>query len=369
MAITFGSTSAPSNITTYLDSVFAQSLANYRKQLIDNIGATNALLYEILASDSYEEADGGTYFGEDLMYGLADADSYDGYDELSTLPTDGITQAIYEWRQMASPIVYNMKEVIQNQHRIIDLVKSRISQSELGIQEGWAKAFYWGAQPSGGLITSPRVSGVNGSLGINPLPLLVSYNTNLTVGNIPEGTNAWWKNKWATSAATTYSGFLYELENMYNLCALGTGGQPNLMLMDQVTYQNFIHAYFSVYKASPDAIDGHYPFVGKKFLNAKVVMDDKVPDVFNGLPGVQSGGVVDPTTMQYGSCYFLNTKFFKVRYHKDRNWELLKDENGKSFVKPINGDSRVGHVGWMGQTTINNRRKQGVLAKIARTLT
>jgi hypothetical protein len=141
------------------------------------------------------------------------------------------------------------------------------------------------------------------------------------------------------------------------------------MLMDQVTYQNFIHAYFSVYKASPDAIDGHYPFVGKKFLNAKVVMDDKVPDVFNGLPGVQSGGVVDPTTMQYGSCYFLNTKFFKVRYHKDRNWELLKDENGKSFVKPINGDSRVGHVGWMGQTTINNRRKQGVLAKIARTLT
>ncbi len=370
MPLTFGTTSAPSNITTYLDSVFATSLANYRKQLIDNIGATNAVLYEILKSDSYEEADGGTYIAEELMYGLSVADSYDGYDELSTLPTDGITQAIYEWRQMASPVVYNMKEVIQNEHRIINLVKARIQQCELGIQEGWAQAFWWGAQPQGGLITAPRTSVINGSASIYPLPLLISYNTTtLTVGNIAESTNTWWRNHWATSAATTYSGFLYELENMYNLCALGTGGPPDLMVMDQVTYQLFIHAYFSVFKASPDALDNHYPFIGKKFLNAKVVMDDKVPDIYTGAPGTQTGGVVDPSTMTYGTCYFINSKFFKVRYHRDRNWDLLKDENGKSFVKPINGDSRVGHVGWMGNLTMNNRRKQGVLAKIARSLT
>lgn len=370
MSITFGSTSAPSNVTTYLDSVFATSLANYRKQLIDNIGATNAVLYEILKSDSYESADGGTYIAENLMYGLAPSDSYDGYDELSTLPTDGITQAIYEWRQQASPIVYNMKEVIQNEHRIIDLVKSRIQQSELGIQEGWAQAFWWGAVPNGGALTSPRTSLINGSSNIEPLPKLVSYNTTtLTVGNIAETSNTWWRPHSATSAATTYTAFLYELENMYNLVSLGTGGPCNLMLMDQVTYQLFIHAYFSVFKAAPDALDNAYPFIGKKFLNAKVVMDDKVPDAYTGAIGTQTGGVVDPTTLTYGTCYFLNTKFFKVRYHPSRNWEMLKDENGKSFVKPINGDSRVGHVSWMGNCTVNNRRKQGVLAKIARTLT
>lgn len=369
MALTFGATSAPLNITTYLDSVFATSLANYRKQLIDNIGATNAVLYQILKSDAYEEADGGTYIAEELMYGLSAADSYDGYDELSTLPTDGITQAIFEWRQMASPVVYNMKEVIQNEHRIINLVKARIQQCELGIQEGWAQAFMWGAQPQGGAITSPRTSPVNGSLGVYPLPLLIGYNTANTIGGIPESTNTWWQNHWVTSAATTYTAFMLELENMYNLCTLGTGGPPDLMLMDQVTYQLFIHAYFSIYKANPDALNMEYPFVGKKFLNAKVVMDDKVPDAFTGAPGTQKGGVVDPTTMTYGTCYFINSKFFKVRYHRERNWELLKDENGKSFVKPLNGDSRVGHVGWMGNVTVNNRRKQGVLAKIARSLT
>lgn len=378
MALTFGSQTAPNNITTYLDSVFATSLANYRKTLIDNIGATNALLYDLIKGETYEEADGGTYIAEELMYGLAPADSYDGYDELSTLPTDGITQAQFEWRQVASPIVYNTKEVIQNQHRIINLVKARIQQSELGIQENWAQAFMWGAGT--GALATPRQSPVNGSYHVEPLFKLVSYNTAgndfignaastgtaLTVGGIPENINSWWQNHWGVSAATTYSGFMYELESLYNITSLGTGGPPTHMFMDQITYQNFIHAYFSQYKANADALNMEYPFIGKKFLNAKVIMDDKVPDVQSNKPGTQTGGVVTPSSLTFGTCCALNAKFFKIRYHPSRNWEMLKDENGNTFAKPLNGDSRVGHVGWMGNVTVNNRRKHGVLGKCAR---
>lgn len=375
MALTFGQLTAPSNITTYLDSVFATSLPNYRKTLTDNIGATNAILNEIMNGDSYEEAEGGTYFAEDLMYGLAPADWYSGYDTLATTPTDGITQAQYEWRQMASPISYNMKEVIQNEKQVINLVKSRIKQSEMGIQEVWAQSFMWGNQPLGGTILQPRQSLTSNALGIEPLAKLISYNTAgsagtaLTVGNIPEYTNTWWRNHSATSASSTYSAFLYEMENMYNLCSLGSGGQPTHILCDQVTYQQYIHAYFSIFKSQPDAVGDGYPFVAKKFFNAKIIMDDKVPDFYSGLPGTEVGGVVDPTTLTYGTAVFVNAKNFKVRYHKDRDFEALKDENGKWFVKPINGDYRIGHIGWMGNTTINNRRKQGVLAKIARTFT
>jgi hypothetical protein len=98
-------------------------------------------------------------------------------------------------------------------------------------------------------------------------------------------------------------------------------------------------------------------------------MDDKVPDYYSDTIGTLSGGSVDPTTLTYGTAIFLNSKFFKIRYWPQRDFELLKDENGKGFVKPINGDSRIGHIGWMGNDTISNRRKHGVLAKIARTLT
>lgn len=370
MAITFGSTSAPSNITTYLDSVFATSLANYRKTLTDNIGASNAVLSAIMASEAYESADGGTDIREPLMYGLAPSDWYDGYDELGTLPTDGISEAVYEWRQQATPIVYNMKQVIQNQHRILDIVKSKISQAEMGMQESFAQAFMWGAVPQGGALTTAASSVVNGATGIEPIAKIIAYNSSsLTVGNIAESSNTWWRCKSATSAATTYSGFMFELENMYNSCALGTGGPPTHILMDQTTYQLFVHAYFSIYKANPDAADGTYPFVAKKFFKALVVMDDKVPDFYSGTIGTQTGGVVDPSTLTYGTAIFVNAKFFKLRYHPDRDFEMLKDENGKTFAKPINGDSRVGHIAWMGNLTCNNRRKQGVLAKIARTLT
>lgn len=369
--LTFGSTSAPNNVTTYLDSVFSTSLANYGKGLADNIGASNGFMHDLLAGDAYKSADGGTYITEQLMYAFAPMDSYSGYDEMSTLTTDGITQAQFDWRQMASPISYNMLEVVQNQHKILDLVDARIQQSEMGIQEGWAQAFMWGSGASGGNLYIAKTSTVNGSLSIDPLPLIVSFDPTASrkIGGIDQSLQTWWRNRTATSTATTYSGFMYELENMYNLCSLGTGGAPTHMLMDQVTYQLFIHAYFSIYKANPDALDGHYPFVGKKFLNAKVLMDDKVPDAYSNAVGTLVAGSVDPTTQTYGTVYFLNTKFFKVRYWPQRDFELMKDENGKGFVKPINGDSRVGQIGWMGNVTVNNRRKLGVLGKIARSFT
>ncbi len=369
MALTFGSSTAPSQVITNLDALFTQSLANYKKNLVDNIGASNALLYDLLKGDMYESADGGTYLTENLLYALGVMDAYDGYDELAISVTDGITQAQYEWRQLATPIAYNMKEVIQNQHKLVDLVESKIKQAEMGMQEGWAQHFMWGAVPQGGALTSPRTSPSNGASSIDPLPRIVSYNTtNLTVGNISES-NTWWRPHTFTSTATTYAGYIYELTNAYNTCALGTGGPPTHVIMDQVSYQLFVQAYWSVFKTHPSETGNDFPFVATKFLTAKVVMDDKVPDVYSGTVGTQSAGVVDASTLTYGTAYFLNSKFFKIRYHPTRDFEMLKDENGKSFVKPLNGDSRVGHIAWMGNVTISNRKKQGVLGKIARTLT
>lgn len=356
MAITFGDTGNPSNITVYLDSVFAQSLANYRKKLTDNIGASNEFLRRLMKSDAYESADGGTYIAEPLMYQLAPMDSYDGYDELSTVPTDGITEAIYEWRQLATPIAYSMKEVIQNEHKIIDLVKSRILQGEMGIQEGFATQLMQGSG-NGGLAT-PKVSGVNGSTGIEPISKIIAMTPTNVVGNINSNTESWWKNKTKSSVATTYDAFLLELLNLRNSCALGSGGGPDLLLMDQTSYELFNFAWYNRYRASLQT-DQTVPFENVKWGNMTVVMDDKVPDV--------EGGLVSTATN--GTAFFINSKFFRLRYHPSRNFEMLKDENGKTFAKPINGDSRVGHIGWMGNLTCNNRRKQGILYGIARTLT
>src|ERR1019366_2130318 len=76
-----------------------------------------------------------TYIQVPLMYGLQTADSYDGFDELASIPVDGVTDCIYQWSQCAAAIVYSMKEVKQNKQRLVSLVKARIKQAEMGLQE------------------------------------------------------------------------------------------------------------------------------------------------------------------------------------------------------------------------------------------
>jgi hypothetical protein len=359
MAVTFGSGAAPSQVTLNLDSLFGISLAAYRKTLVDNIGAINAFFHELIKSELYESQDGGSYIQEPLMYALTPADSYDGYDELSTLPTDGITDAIFQWRQCAAAIVYSMKEIKQNKQKIVDLVKARIMQAEMGLQEYFSQSLLWGAAADGGSLTAPRVSPVNGSNSIDPLPLLISFDPTVStsIGNINQNTSTWWRNKTFTSAAAGYDAFLLELDHAFNNTSLGTGGKVNIVLADETSYELFVHALYQKYRQIKT--NENFPFENTVYKNATVTMDDKVPDAYSGTT----------STATYGTFYLMNSKFFKMRYEEDSDFEMLKDENGKTFQKPVNGDSRVAHVAWMGNLTVNNRRKQGVFGKIARTLT
>lgn len=361
MAITFGSASAPSQVTTNLDSLFGLSLAAYRKELIDNIGATNAFFFEMMKNDLYESQPGGAYIQTPLMYALAPADSYDGYDELSTLPTDGITDSIYEWRQCASPIAYSMKEVKQNKQKLVDLVKTRIKQAEMGLQEYFSQSLMWGSLADGGAGTliTPRQSNINGSYAIEPLFKLISFDptTSVTIGNVNQNSSTWWRNKTKTAAATTYDGFLLEVDNIFNSCALGTGGKPKVVICDQTSYELFVHALFQKFRYTNIPVDDAYPFENVKYKGAHFVMEDKTPDVYTGVTSAAT----------YGSMGFINPQFFKLIYEASSDFKMLEDDSGKTFFKPVNADSRVGHVAWMGNVTVQNRRKQGVLGKIPRT--
>lgn len=360
MAITFGDAGAPSNISVYLDSLFSQTLSNYNRTIVDNIGKTNGLFKKLMASPIYESESGGTDIRIPLMYGINSIDSYAGYDELSTAPNDDVTSAVYEWRQLATQIVYNMTEVRKNsgQAQLVNMVKTKIKQAEMGIQEGFITHFLQGS--GDGALATPRVSTVNGSYSIDPLPKLIEYSTTAQiVGNVDASTNTWWRNQTKTSSATTYEGLLKEMVNMYNNCGKGTGGAPDIILADQTTYELLQFAFYQKYRQVNT--DPSFDFDNMKFMKSLVIWDEKVPNV--------SAGTTDTTTASGGSLYFINTKFFHVKYMSGMDFAMLKDDNGKSFAKPINGDSRVGHMAWMGNFCVSNRRKHGVIGNIARTLT
>lgn len=352
MAITFGSGTAPSQITTNLDALFATSLANYTKTLIDNIGKQNKLLDFVMRQGNYKSTPGGAYIAEPLMYGLASADWYDGYDTLSTDTTDGITQSVWEWRQLAVPISYSMKEVKQNKEKLVDLVQAKIQQAEMGIHEKLNAAILQGA--GSGTLTTAQ-TGISGASGVNPLPFLIQYDptASQTVGNINQSTSTWWRNITKSSSASTYTGFLTELTNLYNNCSNGTGGSPDLILMDQTTYELFQAAMYEKWRKLEN--DTNFNWENTKFKNAVVTYDELVPNV--------AAGTTDTTTSEGGSVFMINTKYFKLRYEESTNFVM------GPFQKPVDQDARLAHILWMGNMTISNRRKHGVMGSIARTLT
>lgn len=361
--ITFGPSGTPNTLTLNFDAIFASSLANARKTLADNISNSNPFFYEMKKNGMYEPADGGAYLQEDLMYALTATDSYDGFDTLNTSPPDGITAALYDWAQTATPIPVSNKEKKMNKHRLIDFLAARIKQAELGAIDYWSKAVLQGSIPTGGSIYTPRTSVINGSTSVTPLFQFVQQDptvggqTYSKIGGIDQSvsSNSFWRNRAKDfTGITVYSQLLTYMENLLNTCAIGPGGQPKFAMTDQTTFELINAAYYDKYRRTADT-DNDYPFPNIKFRGCKVVWDENFPNVF--------AGTTDTTTANGGSILFLHTDYLKIRYESDT--DFVKTE----MVRPANQDAEVAHILWMGNITCSNRRKLGIGYKIPRTLT
>lgn len=361
MSITYGQAPQPAQSIFNYDALVSTSLGNYRKKLTDNIGALNLYMKKMMESDQYESADGGLFLAEDLMTDLAPTDSYEGMDELPLTQVEGITQAQFQWAQCATPIAISELERKKNKHRIVDLVTSKIMQSEISIKEYWAKSFLQGSLLSAGAdIRNPYVSSANGSSFVNPLFRLISYTptVSMEIGGINQANNTWWRNQSKTSVATTGLGFLAEIMHLYNDCTKGQGGAPNLAWCDQTTWELISMSYYNKFRTEMETV-GNYPWPTLKWWNCEFVWDEYMPNVAaNG-----GAGSTDTTLPNGGTLVFMNTKFLKIRYEEETNFVAT------DFQRPINQDAKYKHILWMGNTTINNRRKQGVMGGIPRTLT
>ena len=357
MAITFGTAGVPSQKTVNFDALFSLSLANHQKQLMDNISTSNVLFFMVKKRGNYQSVNGGTNIEIPLMYALGTADTYSGYDALNTDPMDGVTKAIYQWRQSAVPVTISRLEERQNAQKIIDLLETKMEQAELGIQEFFSQMILRGGKANGGAATieTPYVSAFNSSLGVEPLPLLVKADptSSTTIGNINQNTSDWWRNQFKSSSATTSTAFLQELETLYNDCSKGPGGPPDIGICNQACFEAI---KFALYHRSrmPNQVDANFPFEHVIFRNTKIVWDEFVPDVQND--------TLTPDTGK-GTLYFLNSKYIKVKYDSQSNFI------NTPFVKPANQDGKVAHILWMGNVCVNNRRKHGVLFNIAATHT
>lgn len=360
MPITYGAAAQPAQSIFNYDALVSTTVGLYRKQLINNISASNLFFYLMKDKGMWESAAGGLYIAEELMYGLAPTDSYDGYDILPLTPTEGITQAQFLYSQCATPVAISEKERKMNKQRIIDLVAAKVKQAEISIIEFFSRAFIQGSFAGGGTdIRLPYTSGVNGSVFVDPLFKLIATNpaASVEIGGINQSTQTWWRNYAMASAATTYDQFLAEVLHLINLCSRGPGGRPNMLWGDQLTIELLTVAYYQKFRREMEEV-GNFPFPVIKFQNILVSWDQYMPDA---AANTGAGAITEP--LAKGTLVAMNTEFMKVRYEEETNFVA------GDWDKPINQDAKYKHILWMGSVTTNQRRKQGVLSNIARTLT
>jgi hypothetical protein len=362
-----GDSSAPSSNTVYYDALLSTTLNNYSKTMYDNIFKDSALLAYLRMSDAIQRQDGGERAQLPLMYGdNGTVATHAGYEEIDTTPQDGITSAFYEWAEIAGSITISRKELRQNsgEGRLLDLLKAKTKQAEMTMSEYLNKSIVQGTVSSSTFIPNQSRGGVNG---VNPIPYLIrlapATNPTDSVGNINSATYDWWRTRVADLSSgstptggqfglnvTTYAGLKVGLRRMYNYCSRGTGGSPDLCLIDQVgfeTYENALDTQVR-YQNTKMADMG---FDTIKLRGATMVWDELVPDLENGT-----------TAITTGTAFFINTDFMKLMIDKETDMVTTP------FVEPIGQTAKTAKILFMGQLCSSNQRKHGACFGISQSI-
>jgi hypothetical protein len=309
-----------------------------QKVLRDNVTNNNAVLLSMEEHEGLVEEDGGRTILEEMAYAENGTYiRYDGAQVLNTAYNPTMTSAEYEWKQAGFGVIITGKEERMNSgpERMIKLVTSRFKIGEDSMQNNLnADCLSSGTEDSGKQI---------GGLGF-----LVATTPTNTVGGIARSSATWYKNlafvpastaalgSVATSAGTIKANYTYGIVNT-------TRGmdRTNLILAGATHYQMFCGAMQSIQRVT-DPKKANAGFTTLEFMG--------IPVVLGG--GVTFGG---ETLQQADLTYGLNTKYLKLRVHKDANMEPLPD------VQSINQDMKVQLVVWMGNMTSSALKLQWVM--------
>ena len=303
------------------------------------------------------------------------ADIYAGYGITTVVPQDGITSAFYPWSQLAVPVTISGLEEMQNsgENAVLSLIQSKVQQAEASAKQLLNQCIVMG-RISGGATGSlsqfiARVGKLdNSASGPLPIPALVDANASrsVSIGSINGSSEAWWQNQAIAATATSYASYKTQKGRLYNNCSRGIMGHPDLILSDQLVWELYFNSlqsqerYVVTNQRDIDVLGGAGDDM-LKFRGAVHIWDEVVPDVgtSTATPETEEGfGDGVGTYLQsgaHGTEFHLNTQCMEYIVHSRRDWV------NTPFVKPANQDARTSHLLFMGQLTVNNRRKQGVM--------
>lgn len=310
------------------NDVLTTTLANYRKQMVDNIfddytllSYLNGKLGKAMRGSSVKRSvDGGESIVEHLLYEKSSAvKSYSGAETLDTTLQDGMTIARYAWKQYAASIGITGLDKRNNQGEaaMINLLSAKAKQAEMSLRDTMSvDAFGDGTG--------------NGSKALTGLAALVS--TTATVGGIAPATYTWWQGNVTTSAGSFAASGIDTMRTTFNNITFGND-KPDFIVTDQTTFEYYEKALQPQERFNSNTV------ADAGFLNL----------TFKGVP------VLFDRDCTSGYMYFLNSKYLSFVVHKDADFST------GPFVTPENQDVSTAMILFQGNLTTNNRRKLGVI--------
>lgn len=302
------------------DQVLSTTLANYEKKLSDNIFKSTPLLYELQKNGNKKMLDGGESIVKPLMYGTnSTVGWYSGYGVIDTTPQEGITAAKYNWKQLGGTVTISGKEARQNAGatQIINLLKAKTDQLEKTMRQTLGSALFTASSDSGTAVHS----------------LVDFVATTGTVGGLAKGTYSWWQSQTGTAASFAANG-LDTMRTVFNSCTVqDQSDKPNLILTTQTIFE-----YYEKLLQPQE-----------RFQDSKMADGGFQNLLFKGVP------LTWDSYATAGKIYMLNTNYIDLNVHKDADMKFGE------FVEPENQDAKVAKCIWMGELSISNCQKQGLI--------
>jgi len=368
---TIGESTAPSQHTINYDALLSTTLMAYRDTMVDNIFLDSAFLAAMREFGGVDRQDGGERIAMPLMHGKNDTiKSHEGYDVIDTTPQEGITTAFYEWKELAGSVSISRKEERQNsgEARLINLLESKVKQAEMSMREELNLQLLQGTQDNSDTEFNPGNAGKD----LNPVGYFLrkdntaNPNSGGNVGNISASAESWWRHRTAVadSASTdtgndfalsvsTYAGLKVAMRRMHNFCARGSGGAPNLLVADQISFETYENA-LDVNVRFQNTRLADLGFETIKVKGSTMIWDEKVPSI--------DTGDVAAATNFVGTIFYLNTRFMKIIF--DSQTDIITTP----FIEPENQTAKVAKILAMLNLGCSSLRKQGVLYAVSQSI-
>lgn len=319
------------------DDIVTTTLRNRSGKLADNATRTMALLDRLRRKGKVKMADAGRSIVQELEVSLNPYGGwYAGLDVLNANIHEPFSAAEYDWKQAYVPAVWSGLDDLMNQGEaaVINLVSSRIKNSEKSLSDLVAQAAYADGTSFGG----KQLHG----LGL----FVVASPTTGTVGGIDRSANTFWRNQTGTVAMSTPvnlvtanpPAFLTALNALAIACTRGTD-RPDLYVADSVGYQRYLESLQPIQRITNVEMAG-YGFTSLKYYGA----------------GSNADFVMDNGYCPAKTVYALNTDYIYLRPHPKRNFMPFGGDR-----IPVQQDATVRYVGFAGNMTASNLFLQGVL--------